>query len=82
MMRDTSSELAEILIFSPLTPRLCITMEAATINTTTTARFTDELGGQTYANDIVLDWSTWNGSYFVGVFQSKHSNWEYLGTSY
>jgi hypothetical protein len=38
---------------------------SATINTTT-ARFTDELGGQTYANDIVLDWSTWNGSTLLG----------------
>ena len=27
-----------------------------------TDRFTDELGGQTYANDIVIDWSTYNGS--------------------
>lgn len=24
-----------------------------------TNRFTDDLGGQTYANDIVLDWATW-----------------------
>jgi hypothetical protein len=38
---------------------------SATINTTTN-RFTDELGGQTYANDIVLDWSTWNGSTLLG----------------
>jgi hypothetical protein len=38
---------------------------SATLNTTT-ARFTDELGGQTYANDIVLDWSTWNGSTLLG----------------
>jgi hypothetical protein len=38
---------------------------AATINTTIN-RFTDELGGQTYANDIVLDWSTWNGSTLLG----------------
>lgn len=37
----------------------------ATINTTTN-RFTDELGGQTYTNDIVLDWSTWNGSTLLG----------------
>jgi hypothetical protein len=37
----------------------------ATINTTT-ARFTDTLGGSTYANDIVLDWSTWNGSTLLG----------------
>jgi hypothetical protein len=48
-----------------LTLRLYITTEAATINTTT-ARFTDELGGQTYANDIVLDWSTWNGVTILG----------------
>ena len=26
----------------------------------TTARFTDELGGSTYANDIVIDWSTYD----------------------
>jgi hypothetical protein len=38
---------------------------SATLNTTT-ARFTDELGGQTYANDIVLDWSTWNGVTILG----------------
>jgi hypothetical protein len=38
---------------------------AATINTTT-ARFTDELGGQTYTNNIVLDWSTWNGVTILG----------------
>jgi hypothetical protein len=38
---------------------------SATLNTTT-ARFTDELGGQTYTNDIVLDWSTWNGSTLLG----------------
>ena len=33
----------------------------ATLNTTTN-RFTDTLGDQTYTDDIVLDWSTWNGS--------------------
>jgi hypothetical protein len=38
---------------------------SATLNTTT-ARFTDTLGGSTYANDIVLDWSTWNGSTLLG----------------
>jgi hypothetical protein len=27
-----------------------------------TKRFTDELGGQTYTNNIVIDWSTYNGS--------------------
>jgi len=35
-----------------------------------TNRFTDELGGQTYANNIVIDWSTYDGSsvlaYYVG----------------
>lgn len=29
-------------------------------------RFTDELGGQTYANNIVIDWSTYNGSNVLG----------------
>ena len=37
----------------------------ATINTTTN-RFTDTLGGQSFANNIVLDWSTWNGSTLLG----------------
>jgi hypothetical protein len=40
----------------------------ATINTTT-ARFTDTLGGSTYANDIILDWSTWNGSTLLGWYR-------------
>jgi hypothetical protein len=31
-----------------------------------TNRFTDELGGQTYANNIVIDWSTYNGSVVNG----------------
>lgn len=31
-----------------------------------TNRFTDELGGQTYANNIVIDWSTYNGSNVLG----------------
>ena len=39
---------------------------SATLNTTTN-RFTDELGGQTYTNNIVLDWSTWNGSTLLGL---------------
>jgi len=26
-----------------------------------TNRFTDELGGQTFTNNIVIDWSTWDG---------------------
>ncbi len=29
-------------------------------------RFTDTLGGQTYANNIVIDWSTFNGSTVLG----------------
>jgi hypothetical protein len=51
---------------------------SATLNTTT-ARFTDELGGQTYANDIVLDWSTWNGSTLLGYSRvniATGNNWE------
>jgi hypothetical protein len=40
----------------------------ATINTTTN-RFTDVLGGQTYSDDIVLDWSTWNGSTILGYYR-------------
>jgi len=31
-----------------------------------TDRFTDELGGQTYTNDIVIDWSTYDGSTVLG----------------
>ena len=31
-----------------------------------TNRFTDELGGTAYANDIVIDWSTYNGSTVLG----------------
>jgi hypothetical protein len=30
-------------------------------------RFTDELGGFTYANNIVIDWSTYNGSTVLGI---------------
>lgn len=44
----------------------------ATINTTTN-RFTDTLGGQTYANNIVLDWSTWNGSTLLGYDRTDRS---------
>ena len=32
----------------------------------TTERFTDELGGQTYTNNIVIDWSTYNGTDVLG----------------
>jgi hypothetical protein len=31
-----------------------------------TNRFTDELGGQTYTNNIVIDWSTYDGSTVLG----------------
>lgn len=43
-----------------------------TLNTTTN-RFTDELGGQTYTNNIVLDWSTWNGSTLLGWRRTENS---------
>lgn len=32
-----------------------------------TNRFTDELGGATYTNNIVIDWSTYNGSTVLGL---------------
>ena len=41
-----------------------------------TNRFTDELGGSTYANDIVIDWSTYDNiagtvlGYYVGDYSS------------
>lgn len=49
---------------------------SATLNTTTN-RFTDTLGGQTYANNIVLDWSTWNGSTLIGYYRvvGASMNW-------
>lgn len=31
-----------------------------------TNRFTDELGGQTYTNNIAIDWSTYNGTNVLG----------------
>lgn len=34
-----------------------------------TNRFTDELGTQTYTNNIVIDWSTYNGSTVLGVYR-------------
>jgi hypothetical protein len=34
-----------------------------------TNRFTDELGTQTYANDIVIDWSTYDGSKVLGYYR-------------
>ncbi len=43
-----------------------------------TNRFTDELGGQTYTNDIVIDWSTYDGSNVLGYYRiiSPDSNWD------
>ena len=34
-----------------------------------TNRFTEELGGQTYTNDIVIDWSTYNGTTVLGWYK-------------
>ena len=36
-----------------------------------TNRFTDELGGQTYANDWVIDWSTYNNSIVLGYYRIR-----------
>jgi hypothetical protein len=35
-----------------------------------TNRFTDELGGSTYTNNIVIDWSTYNGATVLGVYRT------------
>lgn len=42
-----------------------------------TDRFTDELGGQTYTNNIVIDWSTYDGSTVLGFRRGLlgPSNW-------
>ena len=41
-----------------------------------TNRFTDELGGNTYAKNIVIDWSTYNGSTVLGYRRTTtSSNW-------
>lgn len=43
-----------------------------------TNRFTDELGGQTYTNNIVIDWSTYNGSNVLGYRRTPSAttvNW-------
>jgi hypothetical protein len=43
-----------------------------------TNRFTDELGGQTYTNNIVIDWSTYNGSTVLGYRRTLNAvnlNW-------
>jgi hypothetical protein len=40
-----------------------------------TFRFTDELGGQTFTNNIVIDWSTWDGGSSVnGYCFSEYSS--------
>jgi hypothetical protein len=36
-----------------------------------TNRFTDTLGGTTYANNIVIDWSTYNGSTVLGYRRTE-----------
>lgn len=38
-----------------------------------TNRFTDDLGGQTYTNNIVIDWSTFNGTDAVGYVKNPHT---------
>lgn len=43
-----------------------------------TNRFTDELGGQTYTNNIVIDWSTYDGSTVLGyrrTFNGSNITW-------
>lgn len=43
-----------------------------------TNRFTDELGGTAYANNIVIDWSTYNGSNVLGYYRVSLGlfNWD------
>ena len=38
-----------------------------------TNRFTDELGTQTYTNNIIIDWSTYNGTEVLGYGDSQFS---------
>lgn len=42
-----------------------------------TNRFTDTLGGTTYANNWVIDWSTYNGNNVLGYFRTPQiaTNW-------
>ena len=43
-----------------------------------TNRFTDELGTQTYTKNIVIDWSTYNGSTVLGYYRvvdATNINW-------
>jgi hypothetical protein len=37
-----------------------------------TDRFTDELGGTTYANNIVIDWSTYDGATVLGWYRVRN----------
>ncbi len=40
-------------------------------------RFTDELGGQTYTNNIVIDWSTYNGTDVLGYARNfQQGTWD------
>lgn len=39
-----------------------------------TNRFTDTLGGSTYANNWVIDWSTYNGSNVLGYHRTRVAN--------
>jgi hypothetical protein len=43
-----------------------------------TNRFTDELGGSTYTNNIVIDWSTYNGVNVLGWYRIATTgvNWD------
>jgi hypothetical protein len=44
-----------------------------------TNRFTDELGAQTYTNNIVIDWSTYDGSTVLGWRRTSNGvdiNWD------
>jgi hypothetical protein len=43
-----------------------------------TNRFTDELGGSTYTNEIVIDWSTYDGATVLGWYRVNNGidiNW-------
>jgi len=43
-----------------------------------TFRFTDELGGQTFTNNIIIDWSSWDGgSDVLGYCFSNHSSYAF-----
>jgi hypothetical protein len=39
-----------------------------------TNRFTDELGGTTYTNNIVIDWSTYDGSTVLGYRRTRNGS--------